>query len=226
MPIPVVLGSRKTRSPGIPTRTGSLETARKGNMLLQVPFLRQPSASALTVRRDATQGGHRQPDQRAPQHQGPPAGYVRAARRPTEADRSAAWLRKVPAPATSHLCPLTLRHPRRPHLLQNKLRLVTSPKRQPLTGRRRPTGGENTTLLRRRTVRFSPVATPTLPVFFASYPNSALFHTLLSFPRHRPYLSTKTRRGTHQRPASSLFSHISRLTAKAFQEAASTSCSS
>lgn len=43
-------------------------------MLPQVPLLRQPAASALTVRRDATQGGHRQPDQRAPQHQGPPAG--------------------------------------------------------------------------------------------------------------------------------------------------------
>lgn len=50
-------------------------------------------------------------------------------------------VRKTPAPATSHLCPLTLRHPLRPHLVHNKLRLVTSPKGQPHVGLRGPTGG-------------------------------------------------------------------------------------
>lgn len=79
------LGSRKTRSTGIPTRTESLETARKGNMRPQVPLRRQPDVSALTVHRNATQGGHRQPDQRAPQHQGPPAG-LRHSGAPTHGD--------------------------------------------------------------------------------------------------------------------------------------------
>lgn len=40
-------------------------------------------------------------------------------------------VRKAPAPATAHLYPLTLSHPRRPHPLHIKPRLVTSPKGGP-----------------------------------------------------------------------------------------------
>lgn len=38
-------------------------------------------------------------------------------------------VRKASAPVTSHLCPLTIRHPRWPHLLHVKPRLVTSTER-------------------------------------------------------------------------------------------------
>lgn len=73
-------------------------------------------------------------------------------------------VRKAPAPATSHLCPLTLRLPRRPHLHHIKSRLVTAPKRQPHLS---PTGG-GAAMMHRRTARFSPTTTPTsLRCFFS-----------------------------------------------------------
>lgn len=71
------------------------------------PAPQTPAASALTVRRDPTQGGHRQPDQRAPQHQGPPAG-LRHSGAPARGDipecRMAA--QSTRSPSAGHIPPL------------------------------------------------------------------------------------------------------------------------
>lgn len=139
MPIPVVLGSRETRYPASPQDGDGTQG--------------KYAATSPTPKTTSHQRTHRPrgPDPGRPPPARPAGAAASGTARRTTSQRRAGppehtgvrhgcahRVRKAPAPATSHLCPLTLRLPRRPHLHHIKSRFVTAPKRQPHLS---PTGG-------------------------------------------------------------------------------------
>lgn len=186
VPIPVVLGTRKTRSSGVLTRTGATGGGTQGERAAASPAPGATSRqqhSALTVRTDAFQGGHCQPGQRAPQHHGPPQDNVIAARRHTRAYRRTARLRnRQPHPTSAHRHYATLAGPTYSVLYPHgRGRKAVSP---PLVRPRRPTGVGKRTRLGRVGVAYCCVTfrpRPFSPTFLSrpaygvtAYPISAL----------------------------------------------------
>lgn len=172
-------GPGKHVHPASPQEQGSLETHGKHAAASPAPkATSRQQHRELTVRRDATQGGHSQPDQRAPQHQDRPQGYVTAARRPTRAYWSAARLRRPSAQIASagHYPPpptgITSPSPAPPYsVLPSPLpSLVVTAVRPcaPAYERGRGEGAPHPRL-----------TTPATPIVVASPSDSAFFHRLL-----------------------------------------------